>query len=422
MRFEVLSIFPELFEPFARTGMIGRACEQGLLQIDFTHLRDFAINAQGQIDDTPYGGGSGMVLRPEPAAAAIRQAKQRDPSATVVLFTPRGKLFTAELAQQFARRSGDGGGGLILLPYRYEGVDERIAQEFIDVEVSIGDYVLMGGEVAAMALIEATARFVPGVLGNPESTNEESFQKGMLEYPQYTKPQQFEGLSVPDVLLSGNHAEIQRWRDARSRADTLARRPDLFEQLRCMPNCDLSVALVHYPVTNIEGKVVTTSITNMDVHDIARSSKTFGLQRYYIVHPTKALRKLVEHICDHWEHGFGSKYNPNRSDALQTISVVPDFDEVLADIEARTGSLPKIIATSARDAEHTLSYAEMRRILAEASEPHLLLLGTGWGLAEEMLQRADYQLAPIHGFSGYNHLSVRAAAAIILDRLFGAPG
>ena len=419
MRYQVLTILPELLSSFKEKGLIGRACEQGQIDLDLVQLRDFAINAHGQLDDTPYGGGSGMVLRCDAAAKAISAAKEKDPNGKVVLFTPRGRQLTAGLAQEIVRSCSESGGGLILLPYRYEGFDERIAEQFADYELSIGDFVLMGGEVAAMALIEATARFVPGVLGNSESVVEESFQQSLLEYPQYTKPPEFEGRSVPKVLLSGNHAEIKRWRQARALNDSLKRRPDLLSGVNALPACDLSVALIHFPVVDKSGEVITSSITNLDVHDISRSATTYGLGQYYIVHPTKALRSLTEKICEHWESGYGSTYNANRSQALRSIKVLPDFNDVLSDIETRTGSLPKIITTSARDSEKSVTFTELRGRLSIAQEPHLLLLGTGWGLAEEIIKRADYHLEPVKGYTDYNHLSVRAAAAVIFDRLFG---
>ncbi len=175
MRFQVLTIFPELIQSFAEVGLIGRAVSEGRIAIEAKQLRDFAINTQGQIDDTPYGGGSGMVLRPEAAAAAIEFAKERDPGARVVVMTPRGKPFNQELARRYAAESAGERRGIIVLCCRYEGVDERVVTSLVDDELCIGDFVLMGGEVAAMAMMEAVGRLVPGVLGNPQSLVEESF-------------------------------------------------------------------------------------------------------------------------------------------------------------------------------------------------------------------------------------------------------
>lgn len=431
MKYQILTIFPELFEAFSRLGLVGRAVSQGQIELSCLQLRDFAINSHGQVDDTPYGGGSGMVLRCETAEAAIAAAKRNDPSAKVVLFTPRGRVFNQAFAKELVREAKHEQHGLIFLCSRYEGVDERVAENFVDYEICLGDFVMMGGEVCAMACIEATSRLLPGVLGNPESIAEESFESGLLEYPQYTKPAEFEGFPVPEVLLSGHHLAIAKWRAERALLDTKQRRPDLYQRYakeglggerrpRHKSAGELSVALIHYPVQNKEGKVITSSITNLDLHDIARSARTFGLDRYYVVHPTRALRRLMQKVCEHWESGYGLQYNPNRSDALELISIVPDFDDVLLDIESRTGELPAIITTSARASADTISFETLRLKLEDAKRPHLLLLGTGWGMADELMSRADYRLEPIEGFSDYNHLSVRAAAAIIFDRLCGA--
>lgn len=418
MRFQILTLFPELFSAFKKEGLVSRGLETGQIAIEAIHLRDYAINTHGQVDDTPYGGGSGMVLRCEPAIAAIADAKAKDTKAKVVLLTPRGKPFSQKIAHGLVKHHRDTGGGLIFLTPRYEGVDQRIAEHYVDLELSLGDYILMGGEVAAMAIIESTARLIPGILGNPDSIAEESFENNLLEYPQYTKPQEYQGKEVPEILLSGDHAKVQAWRKEKAFADTLSRRPDLIAK-GAKPNCELSVALVHHPVVDKNGDLITSSITNIDLHDIARSSKTYGITKFYVIHPTKTLRVLVQKICEHWESGYGFTYNHNRSDALKLISVVPDFDDMLIDIEQRTKKLPKLITTSARDSEKAISFVQGKAILQSAEDPHLLILGTGWGLAKEILDRADYHLEPIKGPTDYNHLSVRAAAGIMLDRLLG---
>lgn len=190
------------------TSMLRKAQEQKLVEYNLINLRDFGIGPRKQVDDTPYGGGDGMVLRPEPLFAAVEQAKELDPDAQVVLMTPRGELFTQELAREFASTEA----GLIIICGRYEGYDERITN-IVDKQISIGNYVLTGGEIPAMVVIDAVTRLVPGVLGGETSAELESFSRpGVVEYPQYTRPEEFRGLQVPDILLSGNHAEIEKWR------------------------------------------------------------------------------------------------------------------------------------------------------------------------------------------------------------------
>ncbi len=416
LRFQVLTLFPELISAFSEIGLVSRGIKESLLSIEPTQLRDFAINTHGQVDDTPYGGGSGMVLRVEPAYAAVRKAKEHDPKAKVLLFSPRGKPFNQQRARDFAERYVSDGGGYILLCSRYEGVDERVVEHLVDEEISLGDYLLMGGELAAMCFIEAVGRLIPGVLGNPESLASESFTKHLLEYPHYTKPSEFEGMSVPPVLLSGNHQQINTWRAEQSIEATVKRRPDLVDAQGPV-SCDVSLALVHHPVVDKNGAIITSSITTLDLHDIARTSRTYGVTRFYAAHPVKMMRRIAEKVCEHWESGFGLHYNPNRKDALTTLSIVSDLDDIIIDIEQRTGKLPKLIATSAKRDERNVSFAELRARLRVTEVPHLILFGTGWGLHREILDRADYLLEPIVGPTDYNHLSVRAAVAIIIDRL-----
>jgi len=226
-RFEVLTLFPQLLEPFTKEGLLGRARAAGLLSIDTVDLRDFGLGRHRIVDDVPYGGGAGMVLRPEPvfAAVAAREAAHRAEGRGLrrILLSPQGRPFTQDLARELAAREEV----LLLLCGRYEGFDERIREAAVDDEISGGDFVCLGGEAVAMIVIEATARLVPGVLGNPHSMDEESFTGGVLEYPQYTRPPEFEGMTVPDVLLSGDHGKIARWRSEQALRRTQQRRPDL---------------------------------------------------------------------------------------------------------------------------------------------------------------------------------------------------
>jgi tRNA (guanine37-N1)-methyltransferase len=222
---EVLTLFPRMVEAPLKESILGKAQQAGLLRATVTDIRDYAEGKHRVTDDIPYGGGAGMVMKPEPLVAAIEDAKKRCPSAQVVLLTPQGRKFTQAVAQELAQRDQ-----IIFVCGRYEGVDERVLQ-FVDEELSLGDFVLNGGEVAALAVIEAVARLVPGVLGNAESVERESFgAEGLLEGPQYTRPPEFRGLKVPDVLLSGDHAKIEQWRKDQALSRTRERRPDLLQK------------------------------------------------------------------------------------------------------------------------------------------------------------------------------------------------
>ncbi len=225
MRFEIVTLFPELFDVL-RTGLLGKAQDAGAIDVHAITPREFTTDRHRTVDDSPYGGGSGMVLMPGPFAATLDhldEARAGNPTHRVLL-TPQGTRFSQAHAQRFSDLEC-----LTLLCGRYEGFDERI-RGLVDEEVSLGDFVLLGGEAAALALIEATARLLPGVLGNEESAADESHAESLLEYPQYTRPEEFRGQKVPEVLRSGNHAAIARWRRKESLRRTLERRPDLLEE------------------------------------------------------------------------------------------------------------------------------------------------------------------------------------------------
>jgi len=225
MTFDILTLFPAMLDsPFAES-IVGKALGKGLIEITAHNLRDWAEGRHQVTDDMPYGGGDGMVLKPEPAVTAIRALRARHPGAKVLLMSPQGRRFSQREATRLAKEPG-----LIFLCGRYEGFDERI-RAHVDEEFSIGDYILTGGELAAMVMIDAIARLVPGVLGSAGSAVSDSFADGLLEYPQYTRPAEFEGEKVPEVLLSGNHAEIARWRRREQLRRTLRRRPDLLERI-----------------------------------------------------------------------------------------------------------------------------------------------------------------------------------------------
>lgn len=212
-KIQVITLFPEMIEGVLGTSMMRKASEHQIVAFRLINLRDFGLGPRKQVDDTPYGGGDGMLLKPEPLFAAIKQAKEYDTSAKVVLMTPRGQRWTQAMAKSWA----DDDKGLILVCGRYEGYDERVVS-LVDEQASIGDYVLTGGELPAMTIIDSVVRLIPGVLGGEDSAAVESFTDGeTLEFPQYTKPAEFEGMKVPDVLLSGNHAAIAKWREKNSR-------------------------------------------------------------------------------------------------------------------------------------------------------------------------------------------------------------
>jgi tRNA (guanine37-N1)-methyltransferase len=225
MRFDILSIFPEMFASLIDFGIIGRAVKRGQVEINVINLRDFAEGPHLVTDDRPFGGGDGMVMKPEPIARALGSIRTGGGETSVILLTPQGQPFTQSIARSLATLQQ-----IVLVCGRYEGVDERVRSSYVDTELSIGDYILTGGELPAMIVVDAVSRLIPGVLGGARSNREESFEDHFLEYPHYTRPRVFQGQEVPPVLLSGNHRTIQVWRRTQSIKRTLERRPDLLEK------------------------------------------------------------------------------------------------------------------------------------------------------------------------------------------------
>src|SRR5574339_435013 len=231
MQFEVFTLLPEVFPPYLESSILQRARQRGLIEVRVHNIRDHTHDRHHTTDDTPYGGGGGMVMKPEPVFEAIESvlgltADQTQPSQVpVILLTPQGRVFTQRVAEELAHHER-----IALLCGRYEGVDERISEHLVTDEISVGDYVLTGGELPALLIIDAVARLLPGVLGDPTGAEDDSHAMGLLEYPHYTRPPEFRGWQVPDILLSGDHAKIDKWRREQALARTLHKRPDMLEE------------------------------------------------------------------------------------------------------------------------------------------------------------------------------------------------
>lgn len=223
MKIYIITLFPEMFEGPLNHSMLYKAQKEKLVQITTVNLRDFGLGKRKTVDDTPYGGGAGMILKPEPIFAAVESIKSRDKNAKVILMSPRGKKYNQQMAKKLARQQS-----LIIICGHYEGVDERVSA-IVDQEISVGDYVLTGGEIPAMTVVDSIVRLIPGVLGDERSNQDESFSLNILEYPQYTRPDKFRSMKVPDELKTGNHAQIEKWRKDQAIKKTRKNRPDLLE-------------------------------------------------------------------------------------------------------------------------------------------------------------------------------------------------
>jgi len=224
MRFDVFTLLPEVFAPYLQVSMLEKAASRGLIDVQLHNIRDYTRDKHHTTDDTPYGGGGGMVMKPEPIFGAVESVLGAPPICPVILLTPQGRVFNQKIAQELAAHAL-----IALICGRYEGIDERIRENLVSDQISIGDYVLTGGELPAMILVDAISRLLPGVLGDPDGAADDSHASGLLEYPHYTRPPEFRGHNVPEVLLSGDHGKIAQWRREQALIRTLQHRPDLLE-------------------------------------------------------------------------------------------------------------------------------------------------------------------------------------------------
>ncbi len=437
MHYTLVTLFPEWFESPLSTGLMGKAVQSGIVGFSFANPRDKSTDRHRSVDDSPYGGGPGMVLKPDPLAKTLRGLCPGGKKCRILALAPAGRPFTQEFAAELA-----GEEEIILVCGRYEGFDARLYDLFPMEPVCVGDAVLNGGEAAALAVIEATARLQPGFMGKEESGEEESFSSGLLEYPQYTRPAEYEGLPVPEVLQQGDHAKITLWRRRQSLSVTARYRPELLDHARLShadrvflrslprfrPGKNLYIALIHHPVQLKNGKTGTTSLTNLDIHDIARISRTYGISGFFVVTPLKDQLRLLATLLSHWTEGRGLSRNPDRSEALRLVRPEEALENAVHALTEHCGMPPFMVGTSARpflDKKHrerrpASTFDEVRNALAE--RPVLLLLGTGQGIAPEVLEQCHAILPPLRWMDEYNHLPVRAAAAILLDRLLGDRG
>jgi tRNA (guanine37-N1)-methyltransferase len=423
----IITVFPDLYSPFLKTSLVSRAQDKGIVSIALDSFFNY-VSPKERIDAPTFGHGAGMLIKPTVVQQAVEHNQQQKGAAYKIFFSPHGKKLDQPSLARIAKKSQEKG-HLMLVCGRYEGMDARVEETYADEIISLGDFVLMGGDIPAMALLEGCMRLLPGVVGKSESVEHESFSGPWVDYPEYTEPVVWQGKAVPEVIRSGNHKAMQEWRTAQAAKRTVLHHFDwLRSQDLKSPEKKIAkeyipnhyVALMHTDVLVQDNIPGTTSVTSLDIHDIARSAHSYGIKNYFIVTPLQDQQKIVATLLDFWQKGYGVEYNPSRHEAVKNVNLVSDFQTVIENIKALEGQEPIIIATSARIAGNTklISYYDQELIWTQ-QKPVLLLLGTGKGLAPQLLDRADYLLLPIEGFTDFNHLSVRSAAAVILDRWLG---
>jgi len=381
----VVTPFPELLEPFSSSGVIGKAVEKGLISIRCVNPRNHADGHYGQIDDYAFGGG-GMVLMAEPLARAVESAGPRE-ELFVIYPGPQGVAFGQALAETLATKEH-----LVIVCGRYEGIDERFLKHFVDLEVSIGDYVLTGGELPAMVIIDTVARLILGVVGQEEAVEEDSFFRGMLDTPHFTRPATWRGIPVPEVLTDGDHGKIRSWRRRQSIARTLARRPDLLARANIGPYLDRGVYVILVPAAG--------EVSRKEAEALGGLCGSFGCERPLLVVPAAVDRRQLQ-----VDPGLGFKVAPSAESALEWI-------------RKREKLEPYVIAFGDEEKAST-HWVEAKRLALVSGRPVVFLIDFGTGGGAEKV-RADVVLAPPRGGKDDKRLLRRQDwLVVVLDRFFG---
>lgn len=442
MKISIITLFPNLFKEFFSTSIIGKSIEKKILEVNLINLLE--IDKSKRVDAHSVSHAPGVVLKPEILKEALCQAESKFGEGFKIFFSPQGIKINQDFIRDFSEKIFSNVDSkkdeakdslnkkdqhLILICSRYEGIDQRIIDQYSDLELSIGDYILMGGDIPAQVFLECFLRLVPGVVKNNTSLEQESFESPLLDADVFCKPVKWDDREIPEVLLSGNHKKIDDFNLKNSLEKTLLKRFDWFrshknsydylqDALKTIPP---HYAVIMYDqVLTKDENVTTTSIKSLDIHDIARACKTYGIEKLFIVTPLKDQKSIAKEFLKFWLETDGRVYNESRYKAVKNVVVVDSFSQVTEFISNQNDSLnPIILTTSAkRNTKKSITFNDQSKIWAH-KKPVVIVFGTGSGLNEQMIEKSDYLFVPIDGMSGYNHLSVRSAAAIVFDRWLG---
>ena len=427
MHISIATVFPHLYRDFLDTSLIKRSQENGIVEYDVVGFSSFC-EPKVRIDSPVVGHGSGMAIRPELIEAIVQAQEKKYGSSYKIFLTPQGVKLDQKVAKRLAQTFQEQQ-HIMFFAGRYEGIDQRAHEEYADLELSIGDYILMGGDLAAMVVLESVMRYIPGVVAKKDSVENDSFTGPFVDFPVYATPSApWKNRIVPEILISGNHKLIEDFRKKQAVKRSVV---EHFQWVRsyCVDKKDKElvsqaipyhyVALMHDQVIVDQGKVGTSSVTSLDIHDIARSCATYGVKHYFLVTPLIDQQKIANTILHFWNDA-GIAYNHNRAEAVSKVSVIAALDKVIETIEAQIGKKPLLVATSAKvgnQAKNITFYDQS--IIWSQDRPVLFIFGTAKGLSDELIKRCDYLLIPVEGFSEFNHLSVRSAVAVVLDRWMG---
>jgi tRNA (guanine37-N1)-methyltransferase len=439
MKISIITVFPELHEQFLQTSLISRAQEKNIVSFDLIKLSDLCTPKE-RIDEPVCGPGAGMIIKPQVIEKAIEACEKKHGPGVKIFFSPQGKRLdqrmlkrlnqelcqTKKVDSSTKKRSSN---HIILVCSRYEGIDARVEEFYADHSISVGDYVLMGGDVAAQVFLESFLRLMPGVVGKQESVEHESFTTSFLDYPEYGLPKEWKGLKIPDIILSGNHGAIEKWRKEQACKKTLLNRFDWFRSNSpTEQEIDLAkkqipahyVAIMHTDIVLKGGTIGHSSVTSLDLHDTARSCATYGVKNMFMVSPIKDQQKIMNDLLTFWKSDDGKKYNLTRFQAVSRVIAIESLEKTIDYIEKDEGIKPLIITTSAKKHKHAkiIDYFSQGEAWKH-NRPVLFLFGTAQGLSDKVIDMSDFLLIPINGMTDYTHLSVRSAIAVILDRWLG---
>ncbi|MCK4650549.1 tRNA (guanosine(37)-N1)-methyltransferase TrmD [Candidatus Babeliales bacterium] len=443
MKISIITVFPQIYDSFLKVSLVARAIEKKLIKVKFIRFSDMIESTQ-RIDEPTCGPGAGMIIKPDVIQKAIEKSEKEWGKAFKIFFSPQGKKLSQPMLKHLAKNIlkfedkvssksniSESDSHIILVCSRYEGIDDRVLKYYADLVISIGDYVVMGGDIPAQIFLEGLLRLLPGVVGKKESVEQESFSSAFFDYPQYGLPVEWKEMKVPEMILSGNHAQIEKWRKDQAAKKTIENRFDWFISSKpTSQEIDIAkkfipnhyVALMHTQVLVQDGVVGNSSIASLDIHDIARSCATYDVKNYFIVTPLKDQQNILNSFLQFWRSDEGKEYNLSRYQAIEKVVPSLSLSVVMDYIKKKEDADPIIISTSARfkDFENKkwIDFFSQGRIFKK-NRPVLILFGTGQGLCDQIIEKSDFLLQPVIGLTNYNHLSVRSAASIVLDRWLG---
>jgi len=444
MKISIITVFPEIHQTFLSHSLIARAIEKNIITVNLIRFSDMC-EPKERIDEPTVGHGAGMIIKPEVVEKALNHCENSFGKGFKIFFSPQGqrmdqviikklatKLFNTEEIEAATGNSTQTEPHIILVCSRYEGIDARVEEAYADLTLSIGDYVIMGGDLAAQVFMEAILRYLPNVVGRQESVEKESFSNSFLDHPEYGQPVEWKGLKVPEILLSGNHGAVDKWRNKEAARKTVLNRFDWFaNSLPSNEDLELAkefipphyVALMHSQVMVKDKNGISsgnTSIASLDIHDSARSGATYGIKNTFIVSKLEDQQKIMQTFLGFWESDKGKDYNASRHFAVSSVIPTTSLNNVIETIEKQNGKRPLLIATSAKPFGQIPNIDFFSQgVVWSKQQPVLFIFGTGQGLSDEVLNQCDFMLLPINGLTKYNHLSVRSAISIVLDRWLG---